>query len=401
MADAEKNRSWWFELHVSRVYQCLDAFRIEVFGRRAFPYQVYASDSRLALWGKAPQPEKASSPRPSIARFEQGVLDDSPDLKVFDEVVTVDIEVKEDQLKIWPCLAETQNHKAYLLFVPVRFLEGQLPHVLLEAFHFWQLHYTNAHGQPQPEPDGVTVRKGHLLAEPITDDTYCQYSLHVQIEPGLRTSVFRYDPTTKKGDPPRQLVDLTDVLPGSKQAEVVRLLSGLENLSHIVCWEGPAIGRKSVMVAELPRLRMRFEVEDDKRSGRTRLLSLDRAGRYVVTDQENDPAVLPEAVDGIRYLLLADSSGAREVVVPNYNLVRAEYQALPWSTFSVEDRRPRQEPAWRASCNARYFTYPVHWSQGTLLFESLGAMLYYGFCMQLARKCAPSSAANRAVAVPT
>lgn len=368
-SDNGTSYTWWVEVRVSRVLQCLDAFVVDVFGRRAFPRQVYASDARFSFSSRLPTlalgaGKPPQTPPPPLVVYSWGCLCEPP--------INYAAREASDVLIERPMVSGGALEH---LLVPDFFLDGHLPGALLEKFDFWQA---------QSDRSAATrfVGAGELLGErkpEAAKDSFFEYRLRVH-ERGVRGLIVREEPAGE-----RTLIGLKNVPPGSPSAEIVRLLSRIESLSHVLAWTEltTSTGEDSrssqhLMPAEveLPRLRMRFKVKRGA-DGRAVLHSRDRAGMIVMSDQ-NEPTVAPHVLDGLRYLLCGDESGAREVLVPSYPIGRPQFELLPFSTLTLPRPRGRGR-------TVQCYTFRVHASQHTLEFRSLGGMLYYAHAKLLAR----------------
>ena len=365
----DNTRPWWIEIRLSRVLHCLDAYVIDAHGRRAYPRHVYASDSRFSLCGLTSSLASRYYPPSQVAQYATASGESAsllqPPWGYHTQPSTCGCNVVIEEPP------DVASRRLGRVLVPTSILTGLLPAALVEAFEFWQ----EQHGQGDMHGERASTS---------TDESFFVYSLRVTAVPGGEPTVVRTEKASKLR---RILVNLTDFVPGSAAAEIVRLLTRIEQLSHILAWtEASADGASDdwarsppvPVLVELPRLRARFEVRAE--GDQYRLHSLDRAGRHVLPNQ-SEGTMRPSLLDGIHGLLCGGDSGARELMVANHNRVRPTFSFCPLSHFSV----PLPNRRWEANCASRVYTFEVHASNSSFVFNSLGATLYFAFCKLLAR----------------
>ena len=349
--------NFWRILQVSRCLECVDVFVVDALGRRAFPRQTYSSDSRMAMGGIDCDPKKQhNAPPSSIVRFAAGRFLGSP-IGGGDVVITVGEEIKEGKVE-----------PTGEMYVPDEYLHGTLPSALAENFEFWQ---DQATGDIEGRQEQLQRRteKGTLVpfVHPFFD-----YNVEMRCSPRC-SSVVRVDKDVISGeDHSKSLINLRNAPRGSATAEIVRILSQIESLSHILAWtphmeETGEAGKAAAHAAassaalrpdiiECPRLRVRFKATYTVEGHLDKLFVVDRGSIHVVPD--GGSVVNPVLMAGLpRALVLSDASHALEIMVPNYPLVRPQVTFCPFTTSCV----PRSSDwQWRRACDARYFSYEVH-----------------------------------------
>ena len=363
---------WWMMVKVSKIYQYVEVYNINAFGRRGYPSLVYTSDFRVSLAGmpvKTTQNgQKMHFPPSSITRFSAGNFF-TPSFGGNNVLIT-DQNNGEDGL----------GPRTYLL---PETTNGTVPCAISESFDFWELKRTgNWKGHRRVQK--ILNEKGEYID---FVDSYYDYDLEVRGSGGS-TAIVRKDtdPVTLTYSG-RRLVNLAE----SKlkaSTDIVRLLTQIESLSHILAWSTSgdyenAFDDNNLMpdLIELPRLRVSFSVAylDD---GNVRLYVVDSGGKYVMSEQENE--VNPQLLKGIPCsLLLTHASSTIHILVPNYPMVRPAISFCPFTVSTVPDMFNME---WQYSCHARYFLYEVHPCDQFVTFNSIGATLYWAFLKLLHRE---------------
>lgn len=176
----------------------------------------------------------------------------------------------------------------------------------------------------------------------------------------------------------------------SRLHSVARVLSRVENLSHVLAWTdvdvdqdrslpgNPSDGFEfaapllcpALSLIELPRLKLAFSGRVDH-EGSLRLYSLDHSDLFITNDRH--PAVNAMLAGIPHSLLLANLKGEMAVLVPVLRTVRPSVGSEPFSTMLVLDR---SDKPWAAALSSRYYMYPVHVSASFLLTRGLNSALY-------------------------
>ena len=403
-------RCFYTELRIDRLIGCVDAFAIDILGRRAFPQQTYTSDARYSLWcPRSWDNASVKMPLPPALLHAEGKL------------------LRAPQLGQTTLIEKTARSGQRFQHVPANGLKGQLPHALLENFDFWQALDDSNHQRGSRAGELVGERRVELGGErPV--DAFFDFALRVQFQsrgihansPGvdghLETLVLRDEPravggtiateaqrraisrqpsSSAKGGSRRalttrtyrRLVPLKYCAASAADAHLVlSLMPRLDNLSHILAWTCPhqsettASADSTIDLVELPRLKLRFSMRTASDGSRGLYTS---TGKRVLNNQEGT-SVPHELLSGLsRCLIVADLAGAVEIIVPSYPLLRRRIAALPFSRHVKPDVNA---PRWLARCEARTFTYVLHASEQHVLFGSLAAALYWAACKLYARQ---------------
>ena len=175
------------------------------------------------------------------------------------------------------------------------------------------------------------------------------------------------------------LVNLLYAPNKSRLYSLMRVLSRIENLSHILVWSkasalGVDVERSQKVVeaccsidrVELPRLKLTLNVRQDL-SGVLRLYSMDHADLFVSNERN---AFLTDALRGIEHsLILSNAKAELQVLVPVLCVYRPAYVMSPLGTRLVLDRE-----SWNVT--QRYFVFDVHVSTAFLQSRGVEASLY-------------------------
>eukprot|EP00949_MAST-11_sp_MAST-11-sp1_P002253 g2253.t1 len=375
-----ENASFWRLFRVSRATQSVEVFVLDAFGRRAFPRFVFASDARMvpgAMAHRIPEIDGSkprTHPSSSITKYAAGMLLAAP--SGGNNILIKDRNEGDDAL-------------GPRLKLPFNVLNGTLPGAFEDTHAFWEL---------QEGGDILGARqKSHRIDEKGNQvpfiDPFFNYDLHVATSSCAIIRV-EEDPVTGSSIY-RRMVDLHDAQMSAESAEILRSLTRLENVSHILAWTEPQKEKKrlleeppKVALIELPRLRARFSVQRIGSAGSAgsgssvRLWVVDSGGKYVVSPAVEDAKVSPALLSGLsNFLVLSDSHGNVQLMVPNYPVRRPTIGICP---FSV-DTLPHPSIRWQSSCNARFFLYDVHPSEQFVQFSTVGSALYWAFLKLLGR----------------
>ena len=300
--EMEPGQQFWRLLRVSRQLQTVQVFVIDLFGRRAFPCQVYSSDSRMCLCASftaKPGASEVVHPPRSIVRFARGDFLRKPsgghDVLIFDKSVD-----------------------PAMLRLPERVLLGVLSHALVTGLEFWE------------DQDSGHLRGRRLLQKRdqkadaesnMFVDPYFNYELEARpafVEGAashLQAVRIDEDPATLARTA-RRLVNLASGWP-----QLVALLTQIESLSHILAWTSPVCDADAAhalvaeeilpVLVELPRLQLRFTVTHEN-NGEVALFLADRAGTRVLPERSTVDAQL---LDGVSRCLVLTTTDSVEILV--------------------------------------------------------------------------------------
>ena len=188
--------------------------------------------------------------------------------------------------------------------LPSHVTNGIVPGAIAESFDFWELKRTGNW-------------KGHRRVQRIDNergekidfvDPYYNYNLEVR-QMGTSAAVVRQDMDQVTLEiSGRRLINLTNSCIKAS-TEIVRLLTRIESLSHILAWSSSSEyesafhnGNVVPELVELPCLRVSFHVVhlDD---GEVRLYVIDSGGKYVLSNQNKkvNPKILKGCPDIFYY----------------------------------------------------------------------------------------------------
>lgn len=218
--------------------------------------------------------------------------------------------------------------------------------------------------------------------------------------------------TDRSGD--LYLASLLNAKPGGTLSRLAKMLTRIEDMSHILIWTTQADMRDSVQldelstkvaIIELPRLKVKFQVRKNE-EGKIRLYLLEQAGWFVSDNiAKLDPEDIETSVPGIEFLgdllkgienclVLENQSGDLLLFVPNHDSYRPQSRSDPFTTQLIYDRSSLD---WQQVMESRYYLYPVHTSKTFLILPTLGAALYmsllrflnrdYSACFSLLDTC--------------
>ena len=131
--DSRKNDSTWREYVVWKHQQCLFVYNLVSNGRRVYRSQIYSSISRLSL--HCLPPVAALNPT-QCKPFNKYVLYSAGDIKQT---------AKVSSSLVINRILDAEKVETYL---PPRLLQGVIPGILLESFHFWQGENLEIRGEP-------------------------------------------------------------------------------------------------------------------------------------------------------------------------------------------------------------------------------------------------------------
>ena len=267
-------KEFWQIAKVNKLYHFVEVYTLEVFGRRGYPKISYTSDCRMSLGTLQVNTEQTLFPHSSITRFESGNIETC----VFggEDVVITDQNEGEDGL-------------GPRMYLPRRVTNGILPGALSEAFDLFELKSNGEWVGKQREMLRQT-EKGVMV--PFVDAFYDYYLEVRSVLSDTTNAVVRrdIDPVTLKMSG-RRLISLTKSNDVASR-EIVRLLTQIESINHILAWSKPvdnyeeAFSNENLIpaIVDLPRLRVRFSVSRLE-DGSVRLYVVDSGGKYVMTSQ--------------------------------------------------------------------------------------------------------------------
>jgi hypothetical protein len=198
------------------------------------------------------------------------------------------------------------------------------------------------------------------------------------------------------------LASLLNAKPGGTLSRITKMLTRIEDLSHILIWTTRADLRGSVQLdelstkiamIELPRLKVKFQVKKSD-EGLIRLYLLEQAGWFVsdaitqAGEEEKENTVpgrqfLSELLRGVENcLVLENQSGDLQLFVPNHDVYRPQSRNDPFTTQLIYDRGSLD---WQQVMESRYYLFPVHTSKTFLMMPTLGAALYMSLLRFLSR----------------
>ena len=162
--------------------------------------------------------------------------------------------------------------------------------------------------------------------------------------------------------------------------ELAKLLSGLEDLSHVLVWATPTGEDAKISVIELPRLRLKLQPQRDL-DGAWRLFMLDQPGWFVSTD-------IPEPIQELlkplpEVLLVQNRSSEYKALVPNHDLLLPAQAGVAFPCRLVP---LRTSIGWEEVMEQRFYSYPVHVSNTFLICNGLGPTLYLLLINLLSRR---------------
>lgn len=154
-------------------------------------------------------------------------------------------------------------------FVPARLLQGIMPDALVELYHFWQDQDDNLRGYPiDPKAPDQSVVYVTLKRKTSVEG----YGL-----PGVCGEVRR-----TVGGQHQYLTALQNAAPHTPLANIVTILTRIENLSHVLVWSTPSTAPgvpPGIAAIDLPRLGLSFRERDVK--GTRMLFSVDHVNLFV------------------------------------------------------------------------------------------------------------------------
>ena len=383
------NKSFWRLLVLNRVLATVDVYVIDFFGRRAFPKQVYASDARMSLASLFTSKDKKSvHPPTSATLFSAGDFLQSAsgghNVLIYDQ--------------------SEKDSSGTRLLLQGGYLSGVIPGSLIEGFDFWENQGDGEYSTKVGSIEGrktVKTRVNEKGDKVPFIDPFFNYSLEIQPSKpgkgGAKIARIDKDPATLKTTA-RRLVNLKEASQGSLRFEIVRLLTQVESLSHVLAWTKSVddVSAAHSMddtdlvpdLIELPRLRLRFRVALDASTNEMQLFVVDRGGTYVLNDRSH---VNPSLTKGLpRCLLLSNQASSLEILVPNYPLLRPQVSTCPFSESCIANAG---DIRWISACDARCFSFPVHPSNAFVTFKSVGATIYWAFCKFMHRQYADAFSA--------
>ena len=288
----------------------------------------------------------------------------------------------------WPARSgETER------FVPRHMLDGLLPQVLLDSYHFYR-------SQPTASASPSDITQFEIYGYPIKQDETSRHVLVLSVDSEKLTAfggqVGLCGVLEKRFlDHPEHDLFLLNFLAAplhTELATVASTLLRLESPSHVLMWSlmakrvkrhekpGSWEGEYAVDLVELPRLQLSFrsrsfvnEKNGEKSGERRQMMQSIEMPHLHVYQPEGAawPAELARLFEGIPHGTLMQSETQQLfMVVPNFRLVMAEGKLAP----------SRHDKEWEKRTTAPYFLYEVHVSKQFLLTSSLTSALYLCVC---------------------
>jgi hypothetical protein len=164
------------------------------------------------------------------------------------------------------------------------------------------------------------------------------------------------------------LLDLLHAPDGSFLHSLANVMTRVENLSHVLAWAcfdeaaklaNPlAVEQSDLRIVSLPRLKLTFQAREV--GGSVRLYSVDHADLFI-TNERNETSALLKGIP--HSLLLSDTNGKIDVLVPAWKPFRPAIAAEPFSTELVLGRN---DSDWYNALDQPYYIYPVRRRKHTL-----------------------------------
>ena len=349
------------ELMVTRQPLAVHVWRLESYGRRWLPVLESTTDTRYCLAElPAHQLSLEVLPAPHWAGGEPHDPATSPPAS--------SVLVHRPKTHV--------GGRGPMSFLPSRHLRGLLPEALLSSYHFWQ------------RPDGSILgeRVAALAKEGAADE------LAVQLTDANEAIIRRVPLDQLEGggaprhDEARRLLTHVHSAPGTALDQLVKLLSRLDDLSHVLLWSAPehACGAAPeahlpLDLVELPRLRLSFRVvlsaSASAASGKplARLASLEHPGLEVTWSASD---AVQRFLHGIPHaLLLSSAEGELYVLIPA--LSKPCLLSDPADPLSGQLVLANNADGWAAGLpSTRHYLYPMHRSTAYATPPSLAAALY-------------------------
>jgi hypothetical protein len=289
-----------------------------------------------------------------------------------------------DSLIVSRTLSKSIGNQVY---VPKRFLAGILPTALVDKYSFWQSENDDMIGYEDfdsaaDDEDEVTNEKRSctrlkisLMKDSVKDDTgFCNSGAQALIQ---RVAYLDSDSAAENKNqniPTMTLLNVSTAPPSSLLKRVGMLLSRLDNLAHVLVWSTATVRNagdaSSIDLIELPRVNLSFKakkVETIDGKVEHRLYSNDHNGLYISTSTESREIV--EKLLGLisHFIVLQNSDNDLFVLVPGCALPRRlNTDGTALSVQVILDRRNKE---WIDKMGeVRCYLYPVHNSQGTIIF---------------------------------
>jgi hypothetical protein len=297
-------------------------------------------------------------------------------------------------------------------FVSTRALTGLLPQALLKNYSFWRTGPRLIRGYPKAaaagtqlvvklwpsgapgEIGGSWAAEARRLPDPVSVDEFVEASKDGEA-PAIATANLILNPMV--------LLNAAEVAPDCFLGRLLPLLARVEDLAHILCWgEGsPKLYEEcGVVLVELPRLGLHFSPKHGYSAGgveqgqkkELQLHLREQAGWFL---SESTAHAEPHALQ--HSLVLENSAGERQFLVPSYTLKRISVTDSPMCTAYAEDR------SGNFLVEGPFFTFQEHVSQRFLLAPDNLALLYYIYAQAVGAnyRCMPSYISNTDLAPDT
>jgi hypothetical protein len=273
------------------------------------------------------------------------------------------------------------------VYIPKRFLAGILQSSLVEKYSFWQsdnddmIGYEEFHDGDEDDDTPVDEKRSctkltiTLLKDKESDESgFCNSSAHAIVK---RISYLDSDPVNENknpNSPELTLLNISSAPPSSLLKRIGMLLSRLDNLSHVLVWSSAPVRNggdaSSIDVIELPRVNLTFKgrkVETIDGKIEHRLYSNDHNGLYISTSTESREIVEKLLGSISHFIVLQNSDNDLFVLMPGCALPRRlNTDGTALSVQVILDRRNKE---WIDNLGeVRCYLYPVHNSQGKLIF---------------------------------
>eukprot|EP01087_Luapelamoeba_hula_P004848 TRINITY_DN1482_c0_g1_i1.p1 TRINITY_DN1482_c0_g1~~TRINITY_DN1482_c0_g1_i1.p1 ORF type:complete len:4317 (-),score=602.49 TRINITY_DN1482_c0_g1_i1:51-13001(-) len=381
----------WKEIFVFRTLRLVQIYNVMSHGRRFYRSLEYTTDVHFTLRDMQPSTDDRKYPWPKWERHGAG----HPYAQYPDPTSVVIFRDATHPSN----LSGTQEQ-----FIPSRLLYGTVPSALLDTHQFWQDKEDNLLGYPTNNAPHVIVvelvKTDKIVA--TQQPGYCGRIFRVPVldfkkRKGLFGSQVAEEEATKAQERPRDrlkksfskteetrkektleeeellFLNLLYAPKGTKLHSLAKVLARIEKISYILAWTkqlNSSSDNFNIDLIEMPRLKMAFKANLDN-DGVTRLYSIDHVNLFI-TNTRSD--LTTRLIRGIPHsLLLSDSNGEIQILVPSIHPMRPFIAAAPFSTELVLDRT---DTDWHEALDTKYYLYPVHVSLSFMFTPTLSSALY-------------------------
>ena len=359
------------ECIVRRAQGTVDVYNVFYNGDRLYRRLVYSSDARRSagsnadVYATTPEADKRKAPLPGCARFQAG---NSAATNPGSTSIVIRRMVK--------------GKERWERYLPRRCLQGIIPDVLLDRYLFWQDTDGDIVGEAKKQGAEFCIRMrmtrsvrnadgkvsevaGPSLASPgegATTLIACGATITRELVPGADSEL-----------KPQRLLDPFTAPQGSPLASIGRVISRIENLSHVLVWtdDAKASGDScAIQAVELPRLNLTFKLTGDGSSGK-RLMSRDLGGKFITNDRSS---LLNRQSFGLpNSLILEQSDSLKFILVPSQPFIRPVVEQCPFSTQLTINPH---NTTWSSNLSNAFYLYPVHTSESFSKTPTLASTLY-------------------------